>query len=157
MTTLTFTIPGKPVAKGRPRFARRGKFVSTYTPEATVRFEDSVALYAREAGARPVEDAPVVLDVVAVWAWPSSVSKIRRARLLEEAYREAGSGLVPKTTKPDADNVAKAVGDALEGVAYVRDGQVWLVRAATTWGSSPLTRVRVSYGANVPAFPERWW
>jgi Holliday junction resolvase RusA-like endonuclease len=36
---VTFMVEGTPVPKGRPRFARRGKFVSTYSPKTTVDYE----------------------------------------------------------------------------------------------------------------------
>jgi len=32
---LELTIPGKPIAKKRPRFFRRGKFVGTYNEQQT--------------------------------------------------------------------------------------------------------------------------
>jgi Holliday junction resolvase RusA-like endonuclease len=35
MNELLITIPGKPIAKKRPRFARRGKFVTTYNDQQT--------------------------------------------------------------------------------------------------------------------------
>jgi phage terminase large subunit GpA-like protein len=30
---INITIPGPPIAKKRPKFARRGKFVTTYNPQ----------------------------------------------------------------------------------------------------------------------------
>ena len=32
---LSITVHGKPIAQARPRFVRRGKFVSTYNPQET--------------------------------------------------------------------------------------------------------------------------
>lgn len=46
---VEFTVPGKPVAKGRPRFARHGAHVRTFTPEATERYENLVKMAARAA------------------------------------------------------------------------------------------------------------
>jgi Holliday junction resolvase RusA-like endonuclease len=40
---VNFMVEGTPVPKGRPRFARRGKFVSTYSPKTTVDYETKVA------------------------------------------------------------------------------------------------------------------
>jgi Holliday junction resolvase RusA-like endonuclease len=39
-------IPGKPIAKARPRFARRGKFVTTYSAQETE--EGNFYMLARE-------------------------------------------------------------------------------------------------------------
>src|SRR4030067_3844919 len=44
--TINFTVDGAPVAKGRPRFARRGKFISTYTPSKTRSYEEKVGIEA---------------------------------------------------------------------------------------------------------------
>jgi Holliday junction resolvase RusA-like endonuclease len=35
MKAIHFTIQGNPIAKARPRFARRGNFVSAYSPQGT--------------------------------------------------------------------------------------------------------------------------
>jgi Holliday junction resolvase RusA-like endonuclease len=48
-TPISFTIPGEPVAKGRAKFARRGNFVTTYTPDKTARYENLVKLAAQQA------------------------------------------------------------------------------------------------------------
>ena len=39
MAGVLIELPGVPQGKGRPRFARRGKFISTYTPETTRTYE----------------------------------------------------------------------------------------------------------------------
>jgi Holliday junction resolvase RusA-like endonuclease len=106
-----FVVPGLPVAKGRPRFARVGSFVKAYTPEATVRFEERVRLHAREAGVEIINEGAVELRVVAYWPMKGSPLKrgIRPACL--------------KTTKPDCDNILKTC-DALNGIAWRDDAQV---------------------------------
>jgi Holliday junction resolvase RusA-like endonuclease len=44
---IRIEVPGDPVAQGRPRFARRGKFVSTYDPPKSRAYKQEVAIYAR--------------------------------------------------------------------------------------------------------------
>lgn len=107
-----FTVPGLPVAKGRPRFARVGKFVRTFTPEPTVRFEERVRLHAREAGVEIANEGPIELTIVAYW--PMKGSPLKRGS-------RPGS---LKITKPDCSNVSKCVEDALNGIAYRDDAQV---------------------------------
>lgn len=96
---LRATIPGEPIGKGRPRLGRGGR---TYTPEKTAQWEkmaaQAIALQIRERGL----DEPLALVVDAYFTRPVKHGKRRRAT------RE------PKPTKPDADNIAKAVADALE-------------------------------------------
>ena len=45
---VMFTVEGTPVGKGRPKFARRGNFVSTYTPTKTRDYETLIAEAAKQ-------------------------------------------------------------------------------------------------------------
>ena len=56
----TFTVPGRPRGKERPRMGRNGKF---YTPRTTREYEESVAWFAKAAyKGEPTKD-PVRLDM----------------------------------------------------------------------------------------------
>ena len=44
MREVQFTILGEPRGKGRPRFAKQGNFVKTYTPEETLNYEAYVKM-----------------------------------------------------------------------------------------------------------------
>ena len=114
----TFTVPGVPIAKARPRFSARSGFARAYTPEKTVHYEALVALCAQQAGVTPLE-GPVRIEVRAYWPMKGSPRK-RTPR-----------PVAWKVTKPDADNVLKAVLDGLEGIAYANDGQVVDARVRT--------------------------
>ena len=111
---VTFRIPGKPTGKGRPRFARMGKFTRTYTDAKTASYENLVKLaYCGEVGDRMrFADGPVAVQITAFFAIPKSWSKAKRA------------ATVWHTGKPDADNIAKVTADALNGIAWTDDGQV---------------------------------
>lgn len=116
-TAVEFVIPGTPIGKGRPRFARRGNFVTAYTPEKTASYENVVKLAAAEAmRGRVVIDGPVQ---VSVWLWvipPASWSvKKQRAALEHQLF---------PTSKPDIDNVVKGVFDAMNDVVWKDDKQV---------------------------------
>ena len=58
-TEIQFVVPGQPVAKGRAKAARRGNFITMYTPEKTASYENLVKVKAEEAmrGQRMIEDA----------------------------------------------------------------------------------------------------
>lgn len=140
---LIFTVPGKPIAKGRPRFSRRGGHVRTYTPDATVRFEDLVAFYAREAMYRehePGTDQPVRVELVAVFPRPKRLCRKKdpQGRLFMDS-RAAGT---------DIDNVAKAILDGLQRGGLVRDDKqvVELVarKLYAAKGEAPCSEVRVT-------------
>lgn len=133
---ITFTIPGEPVGKGRPRFVRAtGR---TYTPEKTRNFENLVRLaYRQQIGQPPFPTGmPLSIDVVIWQQIPKSVSKKKREDMLHKR-------LLP-TKKPDCSNVLKAIEDGLNGVAYADDSQIVQVSVVKYYGEYPETIVSIS-------------
>ena len=108
---LQFIVPGEPKGKGRPRFGN-GR---TYTPAATVEYERLIATRAAEAMPCPATELPVHVRVDAYKGIPKSWTRAKRIRAMDGQE-------IPG--KPDLDNVAKAVLDALNGVVYADDVQV---------------------------------
>jgi Holliday junction resolvase RusA-like endonuclease len=130
---IRFEIPGIPVAKGRARVTTIGGHARAYTPAKTVAYESTVALFARQAmGAAEPIAGPLALSIVATWPIPPSWPKKRR---------EAATF---KASKPDADNVAKAIGDACNGIVWVDDSQVVDLRCVKRYGAVPGVVVEVS-------------
>lgn len=115
MMTCDFEIEGKPAGKGRPRFKRMGSFVQTYTPEKTAEYEKLVRLKFQNAGG-VITDKPVKIEIVAFFAPPKSTRKREKADML-------ANRILP-VKKPDCDNIAKIVLDALNKIAYKDDSQV---------------------------------
>lgn len=115
MMTCDFEIEGKPVGKGRPRFKRMGNFVQTYTPEKTADYEKLVRLRFQNAGG-VITEKPVRIKIAACFAPPKSARKKDKAEMLMNK-------ILP-TKKPDCDNIAKIILDALNKIAYVDDSQV---------------------------------
>jgi Holliday junction resolvase RusA-like endonuclease len=130
MKQIVFTVPGTPIAKGRAKFARRGAFVTTYTPKETVQYENLVRLAAQEAmaGADPF-DTPVALTVAIYLPIPQSWSKKKQEK--------ARTGLIGATKKPDADNVLKALKDGMNGVVYIDDARITDVTLQKRYALSP--------------------
>lgn len=133
---ITFTIPGEPQGKGRPRAFRAGRGVRMYTPAKTEAYEQAVATAGRQAmaGREPMV-GPLAVDLMAVVSVPASWSKKRRAAALE--------GLELPAKKPDADNVAKAIADGLNGIAYGDDAQVVELRVRKRYGEVPGVLVEI--------------
>ena len=124
-----FGLDVLPVGKGRPRFSKRGGFVRTYTDAKTLAFEAQVRQACEEAmGPLQPFPSPVSLRIQAWMPVPASWSKKRRQEALEGL-------LVPG--KPDLDNIAKAVMDALNGVLYDDDKQVCALRVDKCYGQVP--------------------
>ena len=111
---IRLTIPGVPVAKQRARVTRRG---FAFTPAKTVHYETYIQeLFAVQyPGFRPMA-GPLGLKIWAYFPIPKGTSK--RTRELMEA------GFIRRDKRPDWDNLGKAVSDALNGLAYVDDGQI---------------------------------
>lgn len=115
MMTCDFEVEGKPTGKGRPRFKRMGNFVQTYTPEKTSEYEKLVRIRFQNAGGQ-ITDKPVRVAVVAFFAPPKSTRKRDKAEML-------ANRILPMK-KPDCDNIAKIILDALNKIAYIDDSQV---------------------------------
>ena len=116
MSKIFFSIPGEPKGKGRPRFSRKGKFVKTYTPEETTNYEDHVRNEYRKAAHGLIFTGEVHMNIDCYFSIPKSTGKKKTALMV--------SGEIRPTKKPDADNVAKIVADALNNVAYKDDTQI---------------------------------
>ena len=82
-----------------------------YTPKETVNYETFVKMLYLEkyAGEKPFE-GPVSMLISAFYQIPKSASKRRREAMARHH--------IPPTTRPDIDNIAKIIMDALAGVAY---------------------------------------
>jgi Holliday junction resolvase RusA-like endonuclease len=113
---IQFTVDGDPIPKGRPRFARRGKFVQTYTDAKTIDYETHVAMRARHAiGATEPLKGALSVFLYLRYTIPASYSKKRKEACL--------AGLeYPK--RIDIDNVYKSITDAMNGIVYLDDSQI---------------------------------
>lgn len=132
MDVVEFTVPGQPVGKGRPRFSRHG---AIYTPDKTAKYERLVRDYGRLAMRnRPMFSGPIRLEVRAAFEPPPSWSR-----------KKADAHLWgPHTQLPDADNVAKAVMDALNGVCYPDDRMIFELKSRKIWGEKSMVTVTVT-------------
>lgn len=111
-----FVVLGEPQSKGRPRFARMGNFVRSYTPDETVQYETLVKLSYQQAGLEKLSGA-IRAEIRAFFPIPKSVSKKKHEQMASGKIR-------PITVRKDLDNICKAVLDALNNIAYDDDRQV---------------------------------
>jgi len=133
---MTFTLEGTPTGKGRPKFARRGKFVSTYTPLKTKNYEDRIREVAREAmGSSEPLDTPISACFYITMPVPASYSKKAKTACL--------LGVTRPTKKPDVDNIIKAFLDAMNGIVYLDDCQVVDLHAKKIYGTVGMVQVYI--------------
>ena len=128
--SISFIVPGKPVGKGRPRVGKRGAHAVLYTPTATVNYEGLIAHAAMAAMAgAPLFEGPVGCELTIHCAVPQSWSgKKQRSALASE--------ILP-TSKPDIDNVVKAIFDGCNGVQWRDDVLVVELAVRKRYAATP--------------------
>jgi hypothetical protein len=106
-------IRGEPIAQPRVKVSTKGGFARAYTEQdhPVHAYKQAIRLAYVNAGGEVLE-GPVEIRIVCWFERPKGHSKKRRQQA------------EPKTTKPDLDNIGKAVLDALNDIAYNDDGQV---------------------------------
>lgn len=132
---ITFTVPGEPKGKGRPRLGRSGH---AYTPHDTANYENLVKVCFAEAYTdfEPL-DCEVYVDITAIYKIPKSVSKKKSL--------DMQMGIVNPTKKPDLDNIAKIICDSLNGMAYGDDSQVTKLIVRKVYGLQPRVDVKIGW------------
>lgn len=113
---LRLFLDFKAVSKERPRTGKSGH---VYTPQRTRAFEREVAKAAKDAGFRPFH-CPVSVTITISDPIPKSY-KGRKLLAAQHGYINPPVG--------DLDNKVKAITDALNGIAYIDDKQVNLLRS----------------------------
>jgi len=139
------TIPGQPVAKGRPRLYMRGKQPRVHTDAKTKAFETLVARVLSTSTqtrgqTRPMcgERSPVRVDIVAVFQRPVAMHA-----------KKYPDHLLPHSVRPDLDNVCKSTLDGIQaanGLIWRDDGQVQCLRAESWYaekGGIPRTEIAI--------------
>lgn len=132
MHPIEFTVFREPQGKARPRFTREGR---AYTPKKTAnyeRFVREIFLECYPRWSKPLE-TDLKITVLAFFEPAESYSKKKKADCLE--------GLIRPHKKPDVDNIAKVVLDALNGLVYADDKQVTDLRVRKRY--STVERVEV--------------
>lgn len=109
---LSFFVSGTPLAQGRPRFRRAGNFVQTYDPATSKSWKESVRWqcieYMQKEG-KGMIDGAIEASLAFLLPRPKSLPKKVKHHI----------------KKPDMDNLEKSIFDALEGIAYRNDSQIY--------------------------------
>ena len=127
---VTFKVDADPVGKQRARYAKRGNFVQTYTPDKTRNYEALIKEAATEAmGNSEILETPVNLYLYIRAPIPKSLPKKRIEACL--------NGSEKPIKKPDASNVLKSIEDAMNGVVYKDDSQIVNIHVTKVYSSVP--------------------
>ena len=133
--TVSFSIPGKPFGKQRPKAARRGGFIQIYTPRETKLYEEHALRSYIETIGKVKLTGPIEAEVRGVFPVPKSSSKKEQQKML--------SGEIDHTKKPDCDNMGKVVFDALNSVAFDDDSAICRAYIDKRYGENPRVDVRL--------------
>jgi len=125
---IRFTVPGDPVAKGRPRVVRVGAGVRGVTPAKTRRYEAIVA------------ECAAMARSAAGGEWPLPASACLRVEV-DAVFRRPGGrfrrkdpgGRIPRGRRPDLDNVLKAVLDGIDRAGIWQDDAQVVEVAVRKW------------------------
>lgn len=129
--SVTVTIPGTPVPKGRPRLGGG----HTYTPAATKQATLDAGMLMRAACPEPF-DGPLAVKMRFYYEMPKSRPQRERRRLDEV-------GNVWKHTRPDVDNLVKLILDAGNLILWDDDGVVVRISAQKEYAHDARTVVEV--------------
>lgn len=128
---VKFTIPGVPVPKARPRVVKG----HTYTPKKTKDYEALVKDVYNLTVGEYLGDSAIVATIDLYFPIPESYSKSKKKRIAD--------GEIKHTKRPDVDNCAKAILDALNEVAYRDDSQIVESRITKHYAIDDETRAEV--------------
>lgn len=78
-------------------------------------------------------DCPIKIKIKAYFEPPKSTSKKKYKELMGQPY----------TKKPDIDNIAKAILDGLNGIAYTDDNQISELEVQKMYGDRARTEVEI--------------
>lgn len=132
-------VAGSPISKLRHRYAVAGHGGSArrvqYTPAATAAWERQVGLQVQclRQPPRALLEGPLAVSLEFTLPIPASWSRGRR---------EAAHGRW-HATRPDLDNLVKAVKDGLSGLVYADDRSIARIEAAKRYGEQPGVHVRI--------------
>lgn len=132
---MEFEVIGAPVGKRRPKFSTVHGYAQAIKPKEDVIYENLVKLSFQQA--KPSDynlfDKAVKMTILAYFAIPKSFSKKKQ--------NEAIEGRISPLTKPDADNIAKIICDALNDIAYKDDTQIVELTIIKKYASEPKVKI----------------
>lgn len=112
---IKFTVPGQPVPQGRPRFTTK-PFVRSYDPPKSAKYKNKVKKFAEKIAPEKPLQGELYAEILIFKETLKSFNKTKKAAAEARTLRP--------TTKPDADNYAKGILDAVKGIIWEDDGQV---------------------------------
>lgn len=137
-TGISFTVLGKAIGKGRPRFSTASGFAKAITPEKTANYENLVKLeYSRQCGDFQFPQTSALEMTLSISVLPpKGTSRKKYSAMLGGDYMPC--------KKPDVDNIAKIICDALNTVAYADDTQICVLHITKLYGDRDFVHISIN-------------
>lgn len=133
---IEFTVWGNPQGKKRPRFARQGNYVRTYTDKETINYENLVKLsYLEQSKVKYMGNEALGVSIKIFQSIPKSTSKKKANEML--------MGEIRPNKKPDPDNCIKSILDGLNGVSFRDDSQIVHLDCDKYYSNEPRVEVKI--------------
>ncbi|MCO5250748.1 MAG: RusA family crossover junction endodeoxyribonuclease [Candidatus Kapabacteria bacterium] len=134
--SLRFEILGNPCPKQSVRFTKSG---IKYQTKEVIQNADNIRsqIVTQLPPSFKIIDSPV--KVATVYIFPPLKSFTKKMK----KYIENG-GLIIKSTKPDLDNLEKAINDAMQGVVIVNDALISRVVKGRYYGMTPKVIISIT-------------
>ena len=140
MVRVKFTVPGVPVAQGRPRVMRTKNGLShTFMPDKTTDYQKLVRFeYIRQCGGQCFPDkSALIMQINFFMPIPKSALKRDLPKLQSETVRHI--------KRPDLSNLIKSIEDAVNGLAYPDDSQIsGFDNSGKYYSANPRVEVEIS-------------
>lgn len=129
-----FIVPGKITGKGRPRVNTTTAIA--YTPSRTKEYEELIKQYfiIKYRAIKPLEGR-LSITIKAHFSIPKNTSKLK--------MKEMMNNTISPVKKPDIDNIAKIVLDALNKLAFNDDNQITKLNIEKIYSKDELIEILI--------------
>jgi len=137
MNTINVTVLGEPKAQKRHRHAKRGNFIATYDPQKADK-QDFLSIVQKNAPLEPL-DRPLKVEINFFFSRPTNhYGTGKNAGVLKPTAPTF------HTVKPDTDNLAKFILDAMNKVYWIDDSRICNLVVTKKYDNKPRTDITVS-------------
>lgn len=136
---LIFEVLGEPVAQGRPRFSSKNKVKRAIDPPASRYYKMKVEHEAKNHSPTELIEGPIrmYLDICKPLTQELANSKPKREAALNR-------DILP-IARPDVDNYAKGIKDALNGIIYKDDSQIIELTVRKYYSEEPKAVIKINW------------
>lgn len=134
---LIFEVEGEPVAQGRPRFSSKNKVKRAIDPPASRYYKMKVAHEAKNHKLAELIEGPVIMYIDICKPLTQELAKSKNKR------EAALSREILPIARPDVDNYAKGIKDALNGILYKDDSQIVELTVRKYYAKEPKAVIKI--------------